>query len=269
MGTMVETPFGPDVDEVPLPSAPLVFVVAQARFERIASIANEAFIAGFQEAIRSAYPVMRREQQTAVLLGPEGKVVPAEAGTAWRFEEQPGGWQVSLAPDFVALATSVYSSRSDFITRLRTVLSAAERELRVRFCERLGVRYVDRVTDENLLAKLPDLIRHEVLGAAGVPTGEEGVVQQHSFSDVTYILPAKTELHARWGLLPPKATFDPSIEPAELKSWVLDIDAYTTEQEAFSPEALTLRADALCRRVYRFFRWTVSEDFLVAHGGAS
>jgi uncharacterized protein (TIGR04255 family) len=80
MGTMIAEPFGAVVPEIPLPNAPLVFVVAQARFERLASIASEGFIAGFQEAIRSAYPRMRREQQASVLIGPDGRVVTSEAG---------------------------------------------------------------------------------------------------------------------------------------------------------------------------------------------
>ena len=66
MGTMTDTPFGPPVAEVPLARAPLVFVVAQARFERLASISSEAFIADFQEAIRPIYPIMRREQQASI-----------------------------------------------------------------------------------------------------------------------------------------------------------------------------------------------------------
>jgi len=53
---MIAEPFGPVVPAVPLPGAPLVFVVAQARFERIASIVAEEFIAAFQEAIRGSYP---------------------------------------------------------------------------------------------------------------------------------------------------------------------------------------------------------------------
>ncbi len=77
---MIPTPFGPPVDEVALPRAPLVFVVAQARFERIASISAEGFIGPFQEAIRRSYPVMHRNQQAGILLGPEGRVVTSEGG---------------------------------------------------------------------------------------------------------------------------------------------------------------------------------------------
>jgi len=267
MGTVVEAPFGSEVAEVPLSRAPLVFVVAQARFERVASIAAEEFIAGFQEALRAIYPVMRRERQTGVLIGPDGRVVPSDGDIIWRFDERPAAWEVALTPDSVALSTTRYTSRSDFINRLATVLDVARRELRLRFCDRLGVRYVDRLTDDVLLARLPDLVKPAVIGAAGVDTGDGTVEQLHCFSDATFRLSEGAELHARWGLLPAQATFDPAIAASEVRSWVLDIDAYTRDQERFDPAALTERAERLCTTVYRFFRWAVREEFLIEHGG--
>jgi uncharacterized protein (TIGR04255 family) len=267
MGTMVDIPFGPPVPEIALPRAPLVFVVAQVRFERLASVSSESFIGGFQEAIRGVYPVMRREQQAGVLIGPSGPIAQAESSNAWRFDERPERWQVTLAPDFVALSTTRYTRRRDLIDRLRDVVTAAQEHLQLRFCDRLGVRYIDRVTDEDLLGRLAELVRREVLGTTGVDPGEAGVQQAHTFSDSTYRLRESVELHGRWGLLPPQTTFDPSVEPADARSWVLDLDAYTTQQDAFDPAALTARAEALCERVYRFFRWAVTDEFLTVHGG--
>ncbi len=268
MGTVVvNVPFGPPVPEVALPRAPLVFVVVQVRFERVASVSSEAFIGGFQEAIRGTYPVMRREQQTGVPIGPGGPTAHGESSTAWRFDERPERWQVTLAPDFVALSTSRYTRRRDLIDRLRDVVTAAQAHLHVRFCDRLGVRYIDRVTDQAVLGRLAELVRAEVLGITCVEPGEAGVQQVQTFSDSTYRMPEGTDLHARWGLLPPQTTFDPSIEPPDVPSWVLDLDAYTTQPDVFDPSALAARAEALCERVYRFFRWTVTDEFLTVHGG--
>jgi uncharacterized protein (TIGR04255 family) len=263
---VIETPFGPPVPEVPLPRSPLAFVVAQARFERVASIGSEDFIAGFQEAIRGVYPVMSREQQAGILVGPDGQITTAESGHLWRFDERPEGWQVTLAPDFVALATSRYTRRRDFLDRLTAVLTAAQKELHVRFCERIGVRYVDRVTDTALLARLAELLRPEVLGTAATPTGD-GAELVHAFSDTTYHLADGLDLHGRWGLLPEMATFDPAVAPVQSRSWVLDLDAFTREPMPFEPVAIGAKAEAACERIYRFFRWAVDDAFLVAHGG--
>jgi uncharacterized protein (TIGR04255 family) len=236
------------------------------RFERVASIGSEEFIGGFQEAIRGVYPVMRREQQSGILVGPDGQITTAESGHVWRFDERPDGWQVTLATDFVALATSRYTRRQDFLDRLTAVLTAAQRALRVRFCERLGIRYVDRVTDSALLGRLGDLLRPEVVGTVVTPTGN-GAELVHGFSDTTYRLPEGMELHGRWGVLPEMATFDPAVTPVQARSWVLDLDAYTQEPMPFEPVALSARAESACERIYRFFRWAVDDAFLLAHGG--
>ncbi len=268
MGSMIPTtPFGPAVGEVPLPRAPLAFVVAQARFERVASVSSEDFIAGFQEAIRGTYPVMQKAQQAGLLIGADGQVVTADGGVIWQFDEGPAGWQVVLGPDFVAVSTKKYTRRQDFLDRLLTLLSSTRQELRVRFCTRLGIRYVDRVSDPALLERLPDLLKPEVLGVVGVELGEEGVEAMHNFVDATYRLPRAVDLHARWGVLPANVTFDPAIEAADTRSWVLDLDAYSTEQVPFEPRALVDNAAHLTERIYRFFRWAVQDEFLTAHGG--
>ena len=267
VGSVIETPFGLAVDEVPLPRAPLAFVVGQARFERVASVSSEGFIGGFQEEIRGTYPVMQRAQQAGVLIGPDGQIVTADAGVIWQFDECPIGWQVVLAPDFVALSTKQYSRRQDFLDRLQTVLTAAQQELRVRFCTRLGIRYVDRVSDPALLGRLPELLKPEVLGVACIDLGEKGVEAIHNFVDATYRIPGGVDLHARWGVLPANVTFDPAIEAAEAQSWVLDVDAFSTEQAPFEPRSLIDEATRLTELIYRFFRWAVRDEFLRAHGG--
>jgi len=266
MGSVIETPFGPPVPEVPLPRSPLTFVVAQVRFERVASIGSEDFIGGFQEAIRGVYPVMRRDQQAGILVGPDGQIATAESGHLWRFDERPEGWQVTLGPDFVALSTGRYTRRSDFLERLTAVLAVAQRDLRVRFCERIGIRYVDRITETGLLGRLAFLLRPEVLGTVIADRGD-GAELLHAFSDTTYQLPDGLDLHGRWGLLPEMATFDPAIPPVPTRSFVLDLDAYTREPMPFESVALGARAEAACQRIYRFFRWAIDDEFLVAHGG--
>jgi uncharacterized protein (TIGR04255 family) len=268
MKSVVDVPFGHSVPEVDLPRAPLVYVIAQARFERIASVSNESFVAGFQEAVRDVYPLMRKDQQAGILIGTDGRVVPGESSNiTWRFDQDPEQWQLTLSPDAITLTTSRYTRRRDFIARLQHAITAAEKHLRVRFCERLGIRYIDRVTDEQLLARLPELVKPEVLGVACLPLGESDTEQIHCFSDTVYRMVDNVDLHARWGILPAKATFDPGIEASDVQSWILDLDMYTTRQETFDPGALTAKAEVMCERIYRFFRWVVTDEFLMAHGG--
>lgn len=266
MGSVVELPFGEPVQEVPLPSAPLVFVVAQARFERIASIASEEFVAGFQETLRPVYPLMRHETQAGILIRPDGEVAQAEGSAVWRLDEQPPGWLVTLSSDSVALATTTYTSRADFIGRLDAVLEAAQHQLGLRFCERLGVRYVDRVGGPQL-ERLDELVRDSLLATITAPLGDDVVELAHSFTDSTYRPSDGTELHARWGIIPASATLDPALPPADERTWLLDIDAYTLGRERFERSTLVSKAEFLAQRVYRFFRWAVRDEFLREYGG--
>ena len=71
------TPFGPSVEEVPLPSSPLVNVIAQVRFPAVMKIeADKSFVSTFQEAIRQDYPILRPERQLGVMIGPSGVHAP-------------------------------------------------------------------------------------------------------------------------------------------------------------------------------------------------
>ena len=110
---MIDKPFGPAVPSVPLADSPLTFVVAQIRFPLVASISEERFIGPFQEWIRQDYPDLKKEIEAQVVVGPDGAHA-AQGGTVWRFTDDAHGWEVALAPEFIALATKTYSDRADF-----------------------------------------------------------------------------------------------------------------------------------------------------------
>jgi uncharacterized protein (TIGR04255 family) len=138
------------------------------------------------------------------------------------------------------------------------------RWLEPKVCDRVGVRYIDRVTGEQL-ARLPELVRPEVLGIEGVSTdGAAEVV--HTLADALFRLDDTSELRSRWGLLPKGATYDPGIEPAGEQSWVLDLDHYTAKPEDFDLGAINERVATFCDRIYRFFLWSVTDEFLDAFG---
>src|SRR5580692_10662572 len=153
---MIDNPFGPPVDEVHLQNSPLVSVIAQVRFPAVVAIQGEpSFVAPFQEKLRKDYPILRQERQLQVLIGPSGGL-PQDAGVILRFQEQdPDGWEVTLAPTFVSLSTKKrYVDRNDFLTRLTVVLHTLEGWLEPKVCDRIGIRYLDRVSGE-WLEQLP------------------------------------------------------------------------------------------------------------------
>ncbi len=260
-----ETPLtGPPPAEVPLIDPPLVRVIAQVRFPLIASVEQREFIAPFQEAIRQQYPVLRPEQSRGVVFGPQG-VMNTRSNTVWRFHDASEAWYVTLASDFLALETTNYTSRDDFLKRLGLVLQTLKEHVDPRVVDRLGVRYIDRVAGKHLSA-LPQLVRPEVSGILGTSLSAH---VRHSISETAFVLPHDAgQVTARWGLVPPRGTVDPgAVEAIDEASWLLDIDGFQTKTHALDVDAIVEQTRGFAERIYSIFRWVVTDEFLRRYGG--
>jgi uncharacterized protein (TIGR04255 family) len=253
---------GPVPQEVPLPNAPLVRVIGQVRFPPILSIERDQSLAPFQEAIRQNYPILRRENVRELTMGPAGASL-AEAPVVWRFTDGQDNWRVSLARDFIALETNAYTSRRDFIERLQEAIEALDSEFSPQFMDRLGMRYIDRVQGARD-SDFKSLVRPEMLGLGVGPMSDHAL---HIITDAMFKLNG-AHLRTKWGRLPPKATFDPTaLEPIDEECWVLDLDMFTTERTDFDPAEIVKTAESFAERVYAFFRWSVTDEFLRRFGG--
>ncbi len=251
--------------EVPLPHAPLERVIAQVRFPTILSIRNPEKVATFQEKIRRTYPVLNQEQVRRVVLNADQPASDPkiQEDVVWRFSDRDRKWRISLATDFVALETTSYDNRQDFLTRLRSIVGAVETTMNPQEAFRLGVRYIDRITGP-ALRDISKFIRREVLGVSLSPIGAaaQTVLTQTQFRA------EEGSLQARWGLLPANGTIDlGTLEPIDEPSWILDLDMSSTEPLDFSADILGNAAEKFAARVYSVFRWMVSADFLRFYGG--
>ncbi len=253
---------GPPPDEVPLPDAPLAKVIAQVRFPPILSIQNGTFIAPFQEAIRGEYGVASVEVGAQVVAS---AAVPVQPRAMWRFRDPSHPWRASLGVDFVALETSAYTSRDDFVARLGRLLDALQCHVEPSVYQRLGVRYVDRVVGEPCVS-LQDFVHPSLFGAMPPSWRASGAFDFHEA--VVAIPEEGGQLHARWGLLPAHATHDPTaVAGGPEPSWILDLDAYMECERRFDAAEIAASATALARRIYTVFRWSVTDRFLAHYGG--
>lgn len=260
------SPFhSPPPPEVPLAQPPLVRVIAQLRFAPIAALGQLNFIAPFQEAIRRRYPILRPEQATELLLGPDGAVVQQAGGHVWRFHDKRDVWRVSLAPEFVAIESLRYESRTDFFARWQEVLAAFVQVTDpgpVGY-DRFGLRYINRVIKPQL-HELQRFVWPEVLGLAGTEFDQN---LKFSICESSFSVD-EAELRTRWGLLPSNATTDPTtIERIPDPSWILDLDMFVDQQTDFDVSAIVAQGENFAESIYKFFRWCVTEDFLKAYGG--
>ncbi|MEA2675514.1 MAG: hypothetical protein QOI92_2706, partial [Chloroflexota bacterium] len=229
MSGLIE-PFASDaLPEVPLPRSPLAEVLIQVRFPTLASIGRQDFIASFQEAVRGEYPLLSEERQFGFVFGPQGLSASpqAEGSVLWRLTDLAKVWRLTLGPNFLALETKQYSNRAEFLERARTAVAACEKHIRPNFYDRVGLRYINRITDGEWLANLPELVRPEVLGPFGHATGV-GPVTGLKGQIVAEYQVGSDVLLVRSAQLPPGETHDPVLEPASAPCWLLDLDMSTT-----------------------------------------
>ena len=250
--------------EVPLKRAPLVHVIAQVRFPLLLTVTDPASVAPFQDLIRSAYPVADNEvvQRLVMSATAPQEAVKSTAESIWRFQDRNKQWRASLAPNFLALETTRYTSRKDFIARIIFLVAALERTLNPQITTRVGLRYIDRI-EGDAVDKIPDLIRPEILGSYTL----FAPALRHILAYAEFATEEGATLGARWGMLPADGTIDPNVlEPIPSKSWILDLDMYSGDQSNFSAAALELQLESFAQRIYAVFRFMVTEQFLDHYG---
>lgn len=217
-------------------------------------------MAPFQEAIRANYPVLREGR--AQVLASSVAHASTNPQIAWWFEDTDGHWRVFLTSEFLALETTKYVSRADFFGRLNEVALALHAHIKPAQLDRLGVRYIDRITGE-AVDDIAKLIRAEVRGISGTIAAAHAA---HALSESMFEID-DARILARWGELPAGATVDPAIEPATEKSWLLDLDMFSAKPMPFDVDQIIACARQYAERIYTVFRWAVTDEFLMLYGG--
>ncbi len=256
--------------EIELPYAPLVRVIAQARYAPILAIRNPDETARFQELIRGSYPFLQEERAHHIVIAPLGTPSTREE-MIWRFSDREKNplWRVSLSVDFVALETSAYTSCDDFLSRFEHIVEALENSFKPAECQRLGIRYIDRLVGEGA-ERVGQLICPKILGIAledGEPPVSLAEAVLHLMTEAAFAA-EEGQINARWGSLPGNATYDPSsLEAIAQPSWVLDLDMFTTSALGFEPGPLARISRSFSERIYFVFREIVTDEFLRFYGG--
>lgn len=262
---MIDTPFGEEITEVTLPHSPLIRVVAQVRFPPVASLANQEFIAPFQEKLRRDYPILRKEQELGLIIGPSGAATQPTNGVVWRLAQKDEIWRLSLGANFLSLETTGYSSLPEFAGRFVLALEALAELAHPVIYDRLGLRYINRIYGNERLSRLPKLVRPELLGSLGVDVGKATITNsvlqtQFDIDDIGLLVRAVQ--------LPKDSTFDPaSVTPISQPSWILDLDAFTPKPQDFDVKQIADLLQHLAARCYRLFRWSITDQFVVECGG--
>jgi uncharacterized protein (TIGR04255 family) len=258
----------PDTGNVPLNRAPLIRTIAQVRFPHLTRFTtNEDAVAhSIAGALADQYPLMSVGNETAVTITAEGISEMTSPTRLWRLASGDRSWQVTFCGTFLSIDTSRYESRSDFAQRLSEAWTALNRHIAVPYIERLGIRYLNQLTDLEHLGRLPEFVRPEILGVAMAQ--DDDAVLASSLTEARYRFADNASFLARWGLLPAGASIENSGPSYDYPTWVLDMDSFR-EYSAGTQGGETIYEDVreLALRAYQFFRWTVTEESLDAFGG--
>ena len=259
-----EDPFqGPVPQSIPLPQTPLTAVLAQIRFPEVLSITRPDFVSEFQEEIRADYPNCEQSAEYLIELRPSSG--NQAISQKWTFDDSNRRWRTTLATGFLALETRSYTSRTDFIARFALLADALSKTIQPRLMTRIGIRYVDRIYGD-ALPHLSRFVRPEVLGTYSESRHEK--IEQTWTQLTARANPGK--LTTRWGLMPQGMSHEPNLmPPIDEVCWFLDTDAYLEfeEPEEFESTLIRQHLECLANRSFGFFRWAVSDEFLI-HCGA-
>src|SRR6266849_4159858 len=111
----------PEYERVQFRKAPLRLVIGQVRFTIMPRFEQKAFIAGFQETVRSDYPRVSREPIVTYQISPTG-INPSPGETLWRFSTRDNRWAVVVGESAVTLEAWGYASMNEFLKRFRAIL---------------------------------------------------------------------------------------------------------------------------------------------------
>ena len=266
MTTFRHTP----VDEVYLHHAPLAKVLMQVQYSRVPQLVTDAAESIIADTL-GRYPVRRRQVVAgtfpSVVINGQPIQLPAgaSAGTVLLFSEPSDSWQVTVTETSVSLETTDYSTRDDFCDRASEVFQAIATVALPPVVDRIGLRYINRLTGERL-SRVSDFVIPQLHGLHG--RVEQPLVVQHSVTDSLIEISEAERLQVRSGLLPADAGFDSALPVLPQPSWVLDMDVYTIQGGfVFDADDLTMRLRRYAETAYAFFRFATTDAFQDEHRG--
>lgn len=124
-------------------NAPLAYVLAEVRTERLADIKNyHPKVAG---RFRDEYPVQRTMHGAKLVATGTQLVIEQDQDMAWEFATPDNRTAVILRPNGLVLHATAYIDSVDFLARLQRAVSVFAEEVPLVYINRLGMRYIDFV----------------------------------------------------------------------------------------------------------------------------
>ncbi|WP_277959301.1 TIGR04255 family protein [Frigoribacterium faeni] len=257
-------PFTGDSEtRVRLDTAPLELVLFQMRWPELAYLQNNNLdpIAKAFGLTLTEYPLYSFTPEMSFSVGPAG-VQQQEIGTVHQWSSVNGKKHVSLGRTFLSVYSQDYRGWPEFASDLESVLALLHASLDVRFVASVGVRYLNRIADRDLMGRLDQLVTPQVLGYQALPAAAAPDVSLVQNLNQAQFMVGGASLQVRSGVMAPGTTLDPSVTPVAGASWVLDIDSTAEVGTAFDLEDVLKRTGRLSDTAYDFFKFVIKTGFI-------
>lgn len=230
----------------------LTGVTCQLSYPPILKIAQE-MPSAFQDAVRSDYPLFEvRPTVTVVAPTVLGQPVTQTVTNAYLFStaESPQPQRtLSLAQDSLALTTTAYTRRSEFLTHLQPPLDALQAIYQPAFFTRVGFRY------QNMIVR-------SALGLGETPWGKllkpvfVGLASADELAGQVLVDYAQIQYKSENGtvVLQHGITVDPATQE---QCYLIDVDVST--QERVSLQDVTEKLRALNIDALQLYQWCLTD----------
>lgn len=236
--------------------SPLIRVLSQIRWPVLTGFDIDDVVKGLAKTLSGEYPRYNQVNETQLIVSPEG-VRPQRGETLHRFQSADAAWSATLAPTFVSLESSAYTSHHDFVPRLGDLVEALTKVHAIPVWERFGYRYTNRISDERDIAELDRLFAPAVLGL--VPLRRDNL--QQSITEAVFE-DASSSLLVRSIYAPPGAAIESNIPPLPIRAWFLDLDAFSGASNAEMTRARAEEeANSLSARAHEFFAMVSTDEY--------
>ncbi|HSH48629.1 MAG TPA: TIGR04255 family protein [Halomonas sp.] len=250
----------------PALQAPVFYVLAQIKFNRIEQMAN--YVGPLQDALRrQGYPDFREDHQAHLQVTPGPQVeVQHQQVERWIFADQERREGVILLKDALIFQTARYSRFTDFRNTVLQVLDVLHREVELAYIDRIGLRYLDAVIPSQGYP-LEHLLSPGLIGLYREVAGEP----KHSVTETVSGV-ADGTLVVRTLISPQGVPLPPDLQPMSLQldarigesqgqeAAVLDSDYYVTKRETFDSQAVAHQLDASHKVIIEAFGMATTEQ---------
>lgn len=249
-----------------LKNSPLALVLCQVRWPELTVFRQN--YAKFAEAVGERlhdFPVRAVSKQYTMNFGPEGASEP-EPWLVYQWSTMDQTGTVTLSAESISVAQTDYSGGyKAFESALKTVLLALQEAAEIPLYDRVGIRYVNRLTEKNHLENLDDLIKPEARGLEAMSVSPTAAQKLETMTAGLYEFEGG-KLQVRMGTLPVGQTPDALIPPLDEKAWVLDFDSFVEGRQVFDVESIIKQISHLSDAARDFLGYIATPEFVEVFG---